>query len=451
MSTLPVAHPSTVAGTSAASSKPRFFYGWWIVGAGACIQLLISALLGQAYGFYVPLLRDDFGWSKTALAAAASLREVESGVTGPFQGFLLDRWGPRVVARTGIVIFALGFFAFSQVNSLLTFYLAFVVLAIGASLCGYLTITYTIVQWFERRRATAISYASAGFATGGMMVSGVVLVMELAGWRWTAFLSGVLVLVAGIPLTRYLEHHPSSRGLLPDGEVIDADDPDPRAITPSGPDFSLGEALRTPAFWWISLGHASALFIVSAMGVHLVSHLKESQGYSSAQASGTVFLMTTLFLAGTLSGGPIGDRTSKRALVVACMGMHAVGLVLLSHAGNVPMVIAFTVLHGLAWGWRGPLMAALRADYFGRRAFGKILGVSNLIIIIGTISGPVIAGILYDQTGNYRIGFDILAAIAATGSIFFILATKPEPPDRRGALPESSAGDPTGQPSAATA
>lgn len=75
-------------------------------------------------------------------------------------------------------------------------------------------------------------------------------------------------------------------------------------------------------------------------------------------------------------------------------------------------------------------MAAIRADYFGRSAFGKIMGVSNMIIIIGTISGPLIAGYMYDRTGDYRLGFDILAGIALAGSVFFILARKPAHPRR---------------------
>ena len=94
------------------------------------------------------------------------------------------------------------------------------------------------------------------------------------------------------------------------------------------------------------------------------------------------------------------------------------------------MVIGFTLLHGLAWGWRGPQMAAIRADYFGRGSFGKILGVSNLLIIVGTIAGPLIAGLVYDQTGDYRLGFNILAAMAALGSVSFLLAKKPRPPQR---------------------
>jgi MFS family permease len=166
------------------------------------------------------------------------------------------------------------------------------------------------------------------------------------------------------------------------------------------------------------------------MGVHLISHLRESQGYSLGQASTIVFLMTLLFLMGTVSGGFLGDRVNKRALLVTCMAMHSGGLLMLSHAANVWMVVAFTLIHGLAWGWRGPQMAAIRADYFGRTAFGKIMGVSNMIIIIGTISGPLIAGYMYDRTGNYRLGFDILAGIALAGSVFFVLARKPTPPSR---------------------
>jgi MFS family permease len=108
--------------------------------------------------------------------------------------------------------------------------------------------------------------------------------------------------------------------------------------------------------------------------------------------------------------------------------MHCAGLLILSHAVNFWMILAFVVIHGLAWGWRGPQMTAIRADYFGRSAFGKIMGASNLVIIVGTISGPLIAGLLYDRTGSYRVGFDILAAIALSGSVFFLLARKPGPP-----------------------
>ncbi len=412
----------------------RLFFGWWVVGAGAAIQFLGAALLSQAYGSYVVLLRAEFGWSKTVLSIASSLREAESGIIGPLQGSLLDRLGPRTVIRIGVVILGAGFMAFSQVESILTFYLAFVVMSVGMSMCGWTTITFAAVHWFERRRSTAISLTSAGFALGGIAVPITTWAMETYGWRETAFVSGWIVILLGFPLAQVIHGSPRDRGLGMDGDPLDA----PGARDENGRgrtvevDFTLREALHEPSFWWVSFGHASALFVVSAMSVHLISHLKESLGYSLAQAALVVTAMTFVQLFGTLSGGLIGDRFSKRLLVTICMGMHALGLLILSHATSVWMVGAFAVLHGLAWGWRGPQMAAIRADYFGRSNFGKILGVSNLVIIIGTISGPIIAGYLYDQTGNYRLGFDILAILAGLGSIFFILARKPSPPVRPG-------------------
>lgn len=412
----------------------RVFYGWWIVAAGAGMQFLQSAFLGQAYGAYVVVLNDQFGWSKTSLAAASSLREAESGILGPLHGWMLDKFGPRKVSATGMVIMAIGFMLFSQVQSLPQFYGAFLVMSIGGSMAGFLTVTFAAIHWFERRRATAVSLTSMGFGLGGMAVPLTVLLIEGIGWRGTAFLSGCVLLAVGLPLTQVLRHHPEDLGLRPDGDpphpraqVVDTDGEPAVALTPQGSsDFTLREAVRTRAFWLISFGHGSALFVVSSMSVHLVSHVRDSQGYTLGQASTIVFLLTLIFMCGNLSGGFLGDRVNKRVLLVTCMVMHCVGLLILSHAVNLWMVIAFTLIHGLAWGWRGPQMTAIRADYFGRSSFGKIMGASNMIIIIGTILGPIIAGFMYDRTGNYRLGFDILAGIALSGSIFFLLAKKPE-------------------------
>ena len=79
-------------------------------------------------------------------------------------------------------------------------------------------------------------------------------------------------------------------------------------------------------------------------------------------------------------------------------------------------------------------MQAMRADYFGRTSFGTIMGISSMIVMIGTTAGPLIAGILYDRYGSYELAFTIIAIIAAFGSIFFMLSWRPSPP----ALPQSS-------------
>src|SRR5207253_4999067 len=122
--------------------------------------------------------------------------------------------------------------------------------------------------------------------------------------------------------------------------------------------------------------------------------------YSLGHAWGIVALMTLMFGVGTVSGGFVGDRGNRQTLSMACMAMHMAGMLILAYARNDLMVLAFALVHGYAWGWRGPQMAALRADYFGRAAFGKIMGVSNVIVTIGTMCGPLIAGFAYDHAGS---------------------------------------------------
>ena len=195
-----------------------------------------------------------------------------------------------------------------------------------------------------------------------------------------------------------------------------------------GRDFTAREALRTSAFWLIALGHGFALFVVHAVSVHAITHLKEGLGYSVAQASLVISLVTIFQIVGVLLGWAIGDRYKKRLIAAACMLAHALGLLLLTYAVSVVMVIAFAILHGTAWGLRGPFMQAMRADYFGRSAIGMILGLSFMIIVVGQVGGPIIPGIFADITGNYRVGFTILAALAAAGSLFFIVARKPKRP-----------------------
>ena len=410
----------------------RLFYGWYIVLAASGLQFLNGSALGQAFGSYAVALRDEFHWSTTSLSGASALREMEAGVNGPWQGWVVGRFGSRRVARVGVVLLGLGLVLFSQVHNLWQFYGAFVVMAVGSSLMGYLTITSLVIQWFERRRSSALSLNSMGNALAGVLLPlTVVWSIEANGWRPTLIASAVVVVLVGLPLCQLFVDTPAEKGLLPDGaSPEDAEQPERRAARAGEPDFTLREALRTSAFWWVSCGHGSALFVVAAINIHLQLFLTGTQGYSLHQASLITSLITTMFMIGNLAGGIIGDYASKRMLAIAAMLMHMTGMLLIANSVSTVMLIAGAIIHGIAWGGRGPQMAAIRAEYFGRASFGKIMGVSNGIIIIGTIAGPLIAGYMYDTTGSYRFGFDMLAMMSGAGSIFFVLAKPPKPTQR---------------------
>jgi MFS family permease len=402
-----------------------------MVGAGCGLQFLQAGLLHHAFGGYLAVLQDDRGWNKTQLSGAAALQQMETAIIGPLLGWIMDRFGPQGVIRLGVVMFGVGFMLLSQIDTLLGFYAAFIIVALGSSMCGFFPINVALINWFERWRARALSSLSLGLAMGGIFVPIVGWSLMTFGWRATAFASGVLALVVGMPLAMVIRRRPEDYGETVDG-VPPA--PDSAAVSEESHsisrDFTAREALRTPAFWLLSLGHGFALFVVGAVNVHAISHLKEALAYTVSGAAVFIMLVTVFQIGGVMIGWAIGDRFEKRFIAAACMVMHMLGLLALTYATSVPWLIAFAALHGVAWGLRGPFMHAIRADYFGRSAIGMILGLSFMIIVIGQVGGPMIAGMLADVTGNYRLGFTLLALLAGLGSMFFVLAKRPAPPLR---------------------
>ena len=401
----------------------KVFYGWRMVAAGAGIQFLQAGLLHQAFGAYFAVLADEFGWSKTALSGAAALQPMEAALLGPLLGWFIDRFGSQGMIRIGIVTFGLGFILLSRIESITGFYTAFVVIALGSSMCGFFPLNVAVIRWFERRRARALSVVGLGLALGGMFVPVVAWGMQTYGWRTTALASGIGAIFIGWPLARVFRGRPEDMGETIDGLPPSA--PPAPGVDLAQRDFSLGEALRTRAFWFLSLGHGFALMIVYTISVHAITHMKDSLGYSLAQASLVITVMTLSQVGGVMLGWVLGDRFDKRRIAAACMLMHCGGLLLLTYATSTTMLLAFAVVHGVGWGLRGPMMQALRADYFGRRAIGMILGVSSMVIVVGQIGGPILAAVLADLTGNYRSGFTILAALVGTGSLFFLFAKPP--------------------------
>jgi len=199
-------------------SQNKLYYGWYIVGAGLIIQLLGASLMHHALGAYALAITRDLGWSRTALSGGFSLARFESGLLGPAQGWLIDKYGPRTVLRWGLVSFGLGFIAFSQITELWHFYIIFTVIAIGSSLGGFMSVTVAVVSWFNQKRAKALAMAQLGFSIGGLLGGSVILVMITEiGWREFSIGSGVLILILAFPLTSVMYRAPEDFGLTIDG------------------------------------------------------------------------------------------------------------------------------------------------------------------------------------------------------------------------------------------
>lgn len=401
------------------------FHGWKISAAGAVIWAFQSLVWMQGFGNLAVVLRDQFGWSKTFFSAAFSITRVEAAVLAVPLGMAIRRYSVTPILRIGAVLQLIGFLAISQIDSRGGFITAMALIAAGATLAGFLTITAATVAWFERKRARALSYSSMGFALGGFAGPALVLGFNVFGWRWTMALAGTALAVIIWGLAGIMGVSREDTGDPVDG-VDPADVADkPRAEGVQDAHFTTKEAVRTKAFWMIALGHGSALLVVSSVMAHLQLYLTEDRGYSAGSAAIVAGFVPLLQFVGTAGGGYLGDRFNKRAIASIAMLMHGVGLLALTYTTHWLGIGAFIALHGLAWGVRGPQMAALRADYFGTRSFGSIMGVSSLVITLFSIGGPLLAGLLADSTGDYRLGFTIIALATIAGFLFFALAAPP--------------------------
>ena len=413
------------------------FFGWNVVAAGASVEFMLGILFQHALGGYAAAITRQFDWSRGAVGLGFSLAGSGNNILGPLQAWLLQRFGPASVIRAGLVVLAAGFVLFSRIDSFGGFFVALGVMTIGGGVAGSLPVSVAVVNWFVRRRTRALGLVQAGHVLGGLLAPFIILAIIGLGWRQVALASAILVLAIGIPVTIFVRRSPAEMGLHADGLAEPEHRPhhetDQTSTLPARTDpvdFTTGEALRSPAFWLISLGHGSAMFVVSAVSVHMFLYLTGSLGYADGQAVILIGLMTTARICGLAFAAAVGDRTSKRAIAVVAMVMHSAALLLVVHVGTVVGAVGWALLHGAAWGSRGSLMGALRADYFGRSSFGMIMGISSIIVAVGALGGPVIAGVLYDRTGSYAPGFTVIATIAAAGSLFFAFAARPAHPVR---------------------
>jgi MFS family permease len=410
------------------------FYGWWVVLAACVIQSLNQGLLSQGFTVYFLPIQAEFGWSRTLVSSGYSLSQVESGFLGPLEGWLTDRFGPRRVVALGVALFGAGFIVFSQVNSVATYFAAFLLVAGGSSLGGFLPLSVAVLNWFVRKRTLALGIAMAGSGLAGLIVPLVAWGVTTQGWRTTALVSGLVIWAVGIPTSLLLRHRPEKYGLLPDGDRITPADPvkrkeaesdRPKATIEDDGSFSTVEAIKTRSFWLIAFGHASAVLTVSAVSLHLAPHLVQQMGMSLASAGTIVALVLIISVVGRVLGGYLADRFNKRLVLVASMLSHTIGLLMLAYAVSMAQIFLFALFHGLAWGARAPTQNAIRAEYFGRKSIGLILGIGTVVVTMASVSAPIFAGRLADLRGDYRMAFTILAIMTALGSIFFAFASKP--------------------------
>ena len=428
----------------------RIGYGWWVAVAGAFNMFLSSGPTFQAASVLFKAIEDEYGWSRAVISGVASFGRFGGALLGPVEGWMTDRFGAGKMVLLGFTIGGLGMIGLSLITGPIQYYLAFFALSVGFSIGGFTPSITSVNAWAQKRRATAMAIVIGGSSLAGLLVPPIVWSISAFGWRTTFAAIGVVVILAGPLIASIIGRRPPAE-TAPDEEVAG----EPQSDSPRPADriverlysFTPREALRTRAFWSISMTHMLTNFSVGAISAHLFLQLRDESGVGldAAQAASVVPVMVVVAFISQLGGGLIGDAANKRVIVPFLILVQAISLVVLAFAGNIVTAMAFAVMWGIGFGGRTPMLHAMRGEYFGTRHFGTILGMSSFPMSIGMMLTPFIVGRIHDIQHTYQWSLLVLAAACVMAMFTVLFATRPVPPGERRRMAVRSARDTGGE------
>ena len=411
--------------------KKGIFYGWWVVVATSLIHFWGAGVFGLGFtAFFTPLVR-EFQWSYAATSFAASFRSLESGIAAPVVGFLTDRFGARRLIVMGVVLAGLGCMLLSRINSLWSYYATFVLVSIGLSMAFPLPGFTAVTNWFSRRRGIAMGIVTAALSAGGVLIPLITWLITRYGWRETLVIIGIGWWVLGIPLSLMVRQRPERYGYLPDGEQRLRKEIDTQVrceqscLDGDGSGFGVREATKTRSFWILALVSTFSSVAISAMHLHVMPALISIQ-MPPEVASSVAALLWVTGVPGRLGFGWLGDRMDKRYLLASALLLQALGLLVFAYTNNLVHAIVFLILFGPGSAAAITLRLAMQAEYFGRKAFGSIMGVMQGIHMVGTMLGPVFVGWIHDVRGSYQWAWLPIAMIVLLSVPLALMAKPPK-------------------------
>ena len=423
------------AGAPGGAKRPRIFYGYYMLGSMMGIHWYMSAAFVYGFGaLFVPIL-ETFGWSRGLGSLAASFRQPVGGAMGPLVGMFVDRYGARPVVISGVLITSLGLASLSWIQSLWMLFMSFGIISLGMSATLGVGFNSAIVNWFVRNRGRALGIGYSGAILSGPFVAVVVWMETTYGWRDTALMTGIGMLVLGLPLSLIVRTRPADIGQLPDGD--DPSDPvavEAQRVAASGPQSSAGQALRNRNLWLLGLVYGLLSMGVSGFMLHQIPYF-ESLGFSRAAAASTLAYFTILSVVGRIGTGFAMDWMGRRGLDLrlipaGLLTIQAVALFYVAHVQTYWQIIPFTLLLGISFGGAIPSRPILITRVFGLRQYGTIQGTLNFLVIPFSVVSPMLLGLFYDWRGDYYAAVMVLGALSTVGiPSAFLLRLPPTPTD----------------------
>lgn len=363
-----------------------------------------------AFGVFLPVLAETFGWSRGSISLAMSMNLLLGSFFSLAIGTLTDRHGPRLPLTITVGLSAAGFALAARVETLWQLYL-FVGVVAGVGMSSfYVVSTATVARWFVARRGLALGLVLTGFNLG-VMTGGPVaaFLIEWLGWRSAFLVFGVSCAAVGVVASAVVSFPP---GTL---------DPSTGSRW-SGFRPLLGDwRLWALAFSWFLTG-----FVMLMLTVHVVPFARD-QGIRLESAAFGLTAYGLGAVIGRVAGGAASDRLGTMSLMWAFYGLKVVALAPLVLHPSQSVVLVVLLLFGIGFAGADTVFARAVPEVFGLHVIGAVFGFLALGWRWGAALGPATAGFVYDATGSYAIPFGVAPLAVIVSFVLFRAAARKRP------------------------
>ena len=395
-------------------SSPRY-YGWILALFGNLVIGLMTVSNFQGTGFFLKAFERQKGWSRAVISGASSFARAESALLGPIEGYLIDRYGVRKLMIIGNVVTFVGFIFIAFTDHLYQLYLGYFFMSFGTALAGWLPTMTLMNTWFEKKKTFAMAFSITGTHVAGWVAPFLAYSLLTYGIRNTALVIAFITLMFS----------PLSYLIVRDRKITNV----PKSSEEKSPKrrfkfkFNLNPEikyqLKRRPFWIIAFTHMCSTTSIVTLTVHLPAYITDL-GFTTIQSGYIVSIFSTVAIFSQYIAGYTGDKYGKKYVLLIFLLFQVISLIFLSLSDSWSYLILFAIFWGIGYGGRTPLMTAIRGDYFHRSAFATLFGLSGMVMNVGTTSGPIIAGWIFDSYGSYTIALWGLTVIAFCGCLLIL-------------------------------
>jgi len=392
---LPLAEKSTGTGVTRPeayqAAATAFVVLFWIVGV---------SLWGLP--FFYDFMVQQFGWTRAQVTSGNAYSKL---LIGPLFGFLagwvVDRFGPRRLMITGILMAAVALVGLGWVSSLGMFYFFYLFNALGYVCGGPLPHQVLLTRWFDRSRGKAMGFAYLGIGIGGAAVPWIShSLVQHFGWQAALRILGLLLAIVSLPLA-LLVKEPSRTKTTTSSSVGSA---------------SANVAFRHPAFYLLTIASMCSIAAVAGTQQNLKLFLSLDRHFTQVNAAGVLSMVLGFSIAGRLLIGWLADRLTKKYVMLITYLLVAAGIPLLFLSSNRLLLSLSAAVFGIGLGGEYMIVPLIAAEIFDFQILGRLLGVILTAGGIAEATAPWAVGHVRDTTGSYAIPCLALVTVALLGA-----------------------------------